>query len=140
MKRALVFAERAHGFTLIELMITVAIVAILAAIAYPSYQNHVLRTHRAAAKACLSEYGQFMERYYTTNMSYVDADAGGPPGCASEGGLDQRYTIALVGEPTRSTYLLRATAIGPQAKDAKCATMTLNQAGHRDATDVAACW
>ena len=53
--------------------ITVTIVAILAAIAYPSYQSHVTSTHRSAAKACLSEYAQFMERYYTTNFTYDGA-------------------------------------------------------------------
>ena len=57
-----------QGFTLIELMIVVAIIAIIAAIAYPSYINSVVKTKRAAAEGCVSEYANYMERYYTTNL------------------------------------------------------------------------
>lgn len=120
------------GFTLIELMITVAIIAILAAIAYPSYQNYVLRTQRSAAEACLSEYAHFMERYYTTNLTYVDA----APilGCASEGNLDQRYAFAA-SDLTRTTYTVTATPIGAQASgDAQCGTLGIDADGVRSAS------
>lgn len=58
------------GFTLIELMITVAVIAVLAAIALPSYQRHVLKTNRALAKADLVEIAQLLERYHTVQNSY----------------------------------------------------------------------
>ena len=67
---------RHTGFTLIEVMIVVAVIGILAAIAYPSYQESVTKTRRSAAQGCLVEMAQFMERFYTTNMRYDQTAAG----------------------------------------------------------------
>src|SRR5215469_15393153 len=67
----------AAGFTLIELMIVVGIIAVLVAIAYPSYQQHIIKTNRTAAEGCLSEYSNYMERYYTTNLTYGQLPASG---------------------------------------------------------------
>lgn len=130
-----------NGFSLIELMIAVAVVGILAAIAYPSYQHQVMQTHRAKATACLGEYAQFMERFYTTNLTYTGADP--TLGCATENNLNTRYTIS-VGGLAQGTYTITAAPIGAQASlDTECATLTLNQAGIRTESgtgDVADCW
>lgn len=128
------------GFSLIELMIAVAIIGILASIALPAYQEHILRGHRTKAAACLSEHAQFMERFYTTNMTYVDADPSAL-GCRTESGLDTRFTITLGGVAARA-YTLTATAIGPQAKDTKCTSLSLTQTGARTATGLepTKCW
>ena len=135
--------RRAIGFTLIELMIVLVIVAILAAIALPSYHTYVTRTNRTAAKACVSEYAQFMERYYTTNLTYVGAAPA--LACATEGGLDNNYTIsAAVVAPTQRTYTITATPVNSQlTSDTQCGTLSVDQAGTRTETgtkDVAFCW
>lgn len=123
------------GFTLVELMVVVAIVGILAGIAYPSYTQHMLKTRRAAAQSCLLELGQFMERYYTTNMSYASASLPSTP-CGTD--LTNFYTFSFSGTPDASTFTVQATRTGAQANDS-CGTLTLNQAGTRGAA-AAGCW
>lgn len=129
------------GVTLLELLTVMTIVGILASIAIPSYQRHVTRTNRSAARACMSEYAQFMERYYTSNFTYVDAAPA--PGCSND--LGQRYEFSIsLPPPTQRTYTVTAKPIGTQAKrDATCGTLTVNQSGQPGASGtggVADCW
>lgn len=128
--------KRARGFTLIELMIVVAIVGILAAIAYPSYQRQVQNTRRAAAEGCLLELGQWMERYYTTHMTY---GVGALPGTGCQTELANSYTFAFAAdEPTAATFLIEATPQNAQASD-NCGTLSLDQLGTKEPT-TAGCW
>jgi type IV pilus assembly protein PilE len=129
------------GVTLIELMVVMVIIAILTAIAVPAYQSHVTKTNRSAAKSCLSEYAQYMERYYTTNLKY--AGAAPSPGCKSDSNLSTRYTFAT-SNLTQKTYTVTATPIGVQAeRDTQCAVLGMNQDGTPSATGSggrAFCW
>lgn len=135
--------RRGHrGFTLIELMVTVLIVGVLAAIAYASYTDSVVNSRRAAASACLTEVSQFMERYYTTNLTYVGA-AMPDLGCRTD--LANFYTFSINGTPTATAYAVQAAPVGQQSSrdGAKCGTLGLNQAGARSASGsqgVAGCW
>ena len=133
-------SRKSMGFTLIELIIVVGIIAILAAIAYPSYQNYVLRTRRTNGAACLLEGAQFMERYYTTRLTYV----GGDPALPCENSMAAFYTLPAPAT-TASTYTMTIVPQGIQAaKDTKCGTLGINQAGIKtesgSATLVSECW
>lgn len=131
------------GFTLIEVMIVVVIIGILAAIAYPSYQEQVRKSRRADATGVLTEAAQWLERFYTENGRY-DQDRGGnavvlPYTRAPIDGT-QAYTVQLAAV-ARNSFTVRAVPMGPQAGD-RCGTLTLTNTGAKGATGgaVADCW
>ncbi len=133
-------AFRARGFTLIELLIVVAIIAILAAISTTAYRSQVAKATRASAKSCLTQYGQYMERWYTTRFTYVGASLPGDLPCATDSNMAARYAFA-VDTLTATTYRVTATPTTAWAsRESRCGTLTVNQAGVRGAGDIAYCW
>ena len=142
--------HRLVGFTLIELMIVVAVIAIIAAIGYPSYINSVVKTKRTAAEGCVSEYATYMERFYTQNLRYdndtvgnanpvvgnaptLTLDCAGP----QSSGADYAFTVTA---PTQSTYTITATPKGAQAsRDTTCGALGLDQSGAKTPS-TSGCW
>lgn len=137
--------KRQPGFTLIELMVTVIIIGILAAIAYPSYTQYVLRANRAEARAILLESVQFLERNYTTANRY-DQDSAGvaialPFLTSPKNGTTTKYNItAAYGAAPAQTFTLSAAPTGVMSGDA-CGTYTLDNAGIQGSGGtIADCW
>lgn len=135
----------ARGFTLLELMAVVAIVAILSGMALSSYSQHVRRSERIAARAVLLEAASWMERRFSVQHSYLGADGQIP---VLPAGLDQsprsgmaKYVISLASGQTQATsYELRATPIRADV----CGALTLDHTGARgligNTAPLAECW
>lgn len=131
------YRHRQTGFTLIEIMIVVAIVGILSSIAYPSYTEYVRKGHRASAKAALLQAAQWMERAATATGRYPTSLPNNLQ--AVEGG---RYKIALKADSTDAAFTLEATPEGAQSGD-KCGNFTLTNTGAKDVSvsgKKAECW
>lgn len=136
------------GFTLVEAIVVLAIVGILAAIAYPSYTEQVRSGRRADAEGALYGLQQALERLFTTHSSYATAALGSAPGSIfsdqvpADGPPNYQLQIA---DLTATGYTLKAVPVGVQAHD-RCGTLTLSSANVRGIANalpglaVADCW
>ncbi|MBK7031665.1 MAG: type IV pilin protein [Bacteroidales bacterium] len=107
-----------YGFTLIELMITVAIVGILAAIAYPSYTQYMIRANRAAAQAEMMDIANRQEQFLLTDRSYASKTTLEASGYTLPSDVSSKYSYAVVtGTGTVPSYTLTFTPTGTQASD-----------------------
>lgn len=134
--------KQMRGFTLIELMIAVAVIGILASIAYPGYRDYIVRSNRAEARAALLENAQFLERNFTTANHYEDTPLPVPqtPRLPSTA----RYEMSLdIGDEDGRSFTLSATPVGTMGGD-PCGTYTLTHTGERglvgNTRDANTCW
>ncbi|KXJ32827.1 MULTISPECIES: type IV pilin protein [unclassified Pseudomonas] len=135
------------GFTLIEVMIVVAIVGILAAIAYPSYMEHIRKGNRADAEATLMQLSQFMERYYTGTGRYSKTanrtDVPDNPAPPYPTGTPYTFSISVGDAGASYTATATRNSSGVMAND-KCGDLKLTNTGKKDQTGTGAttadCW
>ncbi len=120
-----------------ELLVTVAVIAILAAIGYPAYTNYTYKARRTEATGTLLDFATRMERYYTDNNSYAGATVDNIMGGAdTEHGY---YTLSVILSNGNQSYTLNAARAGAQASD-ECGTFTLNSLGAKSVSGTGACW
>jgi type IV pilus assembly protein PilE len=130
------------GFTLIELLVVIAIISLLVGIAYPSYQQYLIKSRRADAQSALMDLAIHMEHYYTENYTYATATVSNTQ---SPAGF---YTLGITQQDERS-FTLQATPQHAQTADTTCQSLTLNHTGEKgiaagpegdSSGDVAVCW
>ena len=142
-----------QGFTLMELMIVVAIVGILAAVGYPSYMQYTVKANRSAAQSYLlsvaNKQEQYMldaRQYFSTSTGCTNILAASAVGVSPPHEVDKNYSIAICANSaaTPPEYLITATATGGQyTNDTGCRNLTLNQAATKASSGidaVATCW
>jgi type IV pilus assembly protein PilE len=150
MRTSIFRVRSSKGFTLVELMIVIVIVAILAAIAIPGYTSQIRKSRRTEARNALLDAAAREERFYATNNFYSvatsDLGYGAGPWPVKVGSNYYQLSVAVctIVNTHCTDYAFTATAISPQDKDTACATLTLNQQGSQGFTGTAAtaatCW
>lgn len=127
------------GFTLIELLVTIAIIGILASVAFPSFTDYVVRSNRTEGQRELVRIANLQEQYYADSRKYTNV--------LTQLGLDaspfitdnNHYSITAVVDNANGTFTLSATAIGTQAsRDGACSPMTVTDTGRK--TPTSSCW
>lgn len=140
--------QRPHGFTLIELMITVAIIAILAAIAMPSYQEYVRRGRRADAQSFMQEVVARQQHFLLDRRAYADGAINDATSATPAGlgmtvptNVSNFYTLAMVTNNLAAppNFTLTATPAGAQVGE-KCGVLTIDSRGTKSAAGAGACW
>ncbi len=129
--------EPRNGFTLVELMIVVAIIGILAAIAYPSYNQYLIRTHRSAAESFMMNVANREEQYLLDRRQYTATLGSGGLNLVTPPEVSRYYTVTIP-SATTTTYTIQAAPTSAQP-DSLCGTLTLTETGAKGAgaTD---CW
>jgi type IV pilus assembly protein PilE len=134
-----------RGFTLIEAVVVMAMVAILAAIAIPNYSEYVLRSHRSTAQSFMSDVASRQTQFFLDRRLYAAVIGPDPDGrglnmqTPEDLRLRYTFTIDVIAGPPPG-FRITATPIGAQAGD-RCGVMTIDQTGaKRTATDAARCW
>jgi type IV pilus assembly protein PilE len=151
--------QRRQGWTLVELIVTLAILAILLGIAYPVYNNQVLKARRADGHALLYHASQRQQQFFTSNNQFTaTAGVGGLEMCDDTDGEtnndcpptsqkhkdDEFYYTLSINRPSTTTYTLTATAQSPQTDDSACGNLTLSHLNVKGCTavscDASKCW
>lgn len=133
--------RRQRGFTLIELMVGVAIMGVLTALAYPSYKSQIAKGRRADARAGLLDLAQRMERYYTERSTYATATVGST-GIYPSTSPQAFYTLSITAK-SATAFTIQATPAGSQIGDA-CGSLIYNNLGVKSVSGgtmaSALCW
>ncbi|WP_188150135.1 type IV pilin protein [Teredinibacter waterburyi] len=132
-----------QGFTLVELMIVLAIIAVLTAFAWPNYRNGVLRSHRAEAMEALLDVAQNQEMLYSTTNAYSTNAKPFSPTAATLTTENGYYLISVANGACGTTACFKATATaqGGQAEDSNCLTMSIDSLGSKTSTPAGNdCW
>jgi type IV pilus assembly protein PilE len=146
--------QRMAGFTLVELVVTMVIAAILAAISIPAYSNYVRKARRVEARSAVLDIASLEERWFSTNNSYTNLPTNlGYTGAAGTAfAVGSGYYNVLVATTTATsstilaTYTITATATGDQVKDTQCQQFVVSSQGTQTAQNAASavttstCW
>jgi len=147
-----------RGFTLVELMVVVAVIGILSAIGYPSYTRYIVKANRSAAESFMQGVGSLEERYLLDARTYFCTGAGActnvlsattTPAFIVPASVSSHYTMSVAAPDTTTsapTYTITATPIGSQlTSDTECRNLTLDQNGTKGisggtSSNVSSCW